>query len=147
MENLPSELDVVTKKLNEKEEQRANAVKAFKKTINDKVNVEEEYRKISEQLGVATRQNSEILEKFKVTEDILQAIEIDHEEREELDKRRKSDQQNYEITIDDDEENLVEDIDTGILNPTKITKIVKIGLTQESVCKKCDKTITEKEVL
>ena len=147
MENLPSELDVVTKKLNEKEEQRANAVKAFKKTINDKVNVEEEYRKISEQLGVATRQNSEILEKFKVTEDILQAIEKDHEEREELDKRRKSDQQNYEITIDDDEENLVEDIDTGILNPTKITKIVKIGLTQESVCKKCDKTITEKEVL
>ena len=144
MENLPSELDVVTKKLNEKEEQRANAVKAFKKTINDKVNVEEEYRKISEQLGVATRQNSEILEKFKVTEDILQAIEKDHEEREELDKRRKSDQQNYEITIDDDEENLVEDIDTGILNPTKMTKIVKIGLTQESVCKKCDK-ITEKE--
>ena len=131
--------------LNEKEEQRASAVKVFKKTISDKTAVENDYKKVSEQLGVATRKNVEIIEKLKVTEDILKALEIDHEEREELELRRKSEDQNYEVIIEDDEDNLVEDISTGQLHPTKIAQIVKIGPTPDSVCKKCDKKITEKE--
>ena len=145
VERLTSELAVAASKLNEKEQQRENAVKAFKKTILDKTMVEDDYKKVSEHLGIATRQNVEILEKLKVTEDILQALEIDHEEKEELDNRRKSENQNYEVTIEEDEDDLVEDITTGQLHPTKRAQIVNIGPTPDIVCKKCDKKITDKE--
>ena len=121
------------------------AVKALKKTIGDKAVVEDDYKKVSEQLGISTRQKVEIQEKLKVTEEVLKALEIDHEEKEELDLRRKSDNDNYEVTIEDDEENFVEDIETGQLYPTKVARIVKVSPVPKNVCKKCDKKISEEE--
>ena len=40
-----------------------------------------------------------------------------------------------------DEEDLVEDVDTGILHPTKVAKIMHVGIPTESIYKKCDKNI------
>ena len=107
--------------------------------------MEDDYKKVSEQLGMTTRQHVEIQEKLKVTEEVLKALEIDHEEKEELEIRRKSDKENFEVTIEDDEENLVEDISTGQLHSTKVARIVKVSPAPENICKKCDKKAHENE--
>ena len=103
---------------------------------------------MAEQLGFCTRKNISLQEKLSVTEEILEAQEIDQEEREELEAERKrndTNNLNYLVSIENDDENLVEDISTGQLHPTKIAKIVHIRENAENVCKKCDKTVCESE--
>ena len=81
-----------------------------------------------------------------MTEDILKALEVDHEEREELESRKKNtNEESYEVLILNDDENLVEDIDTGILHPTKVAKIMHIGKHSmaEKTKIKCDHCVFE----
>ena len=83
----------------------------------------------------------ELEEELKVTNDICKALEIDFEEREELEAIRQRDNDKYVIVMEDDEADLVEDKTTGHLHPTKVAKVVD----GTNSCKKCDIIITNKE--
>ena len=129
-------------------EQRENAVKAMKKTIADKRKVEDDYKEVAQKLGAATRNIVELEEELKVTNDICEALEIDHEEKEGLELARKKEQEKYVVSIENDDEDLVEDESTGELHPTKVAKILEVHQTPASeannACKKCDKIISNK---
>ena len=136
------------KKLADNEGHRFNAVQALKKEIANKHKVEDDYKEVTQKLGFYTRENVCLQEKLRVTEEILESQEIDQEEREELEaerKRNNTNNLNYLVSIENDEENLVEDISTGKLHPTKIAKIVHFRDKVDNVCKKCDKTVCESE--
>ena len=96
-------------------------------------------------IGQVTREKEEIQEALKVAKDIMEALEIDNEEREELELERKREQQQYIVTIESDDKDLVEDIATGELHPTKVAKILEIVAGKDTNCKKCDKTISANE--
>ena len=102
-------------------------------------------------MGSATRNIVELEEELKVTNDICEALEIDHEEKEELEMARKREQNNYVVEIEHDNINLVEDVSTGKLHPTKVAKIVEVRQAADSeeknACKKCDKIISTQEGL
>ena len=72
----------------------------------------------------------------------MKIIEIEHKERKKVEAKRKSKERGYTVLIEDDEENLVEDIETGRLHPTKIAKMVEVQQIHETVCKKCSKKKT-----
>ena len=113
----------------------------MKKVIADKAKIEEDYQEVATKLGSATRNIVELEEELKVTYDICKALEIDYEEREELEAIRKKDQEKYVVVMKEDETDLVEDITTGQLHPTKVAQVVD----GTNSCKKCDLIITDKE--
>ena len=126
-------------------------MKAMKKVIADKRKVEDDYKEVAQKLGTATRNIVELEEELKVTNDICEALEIDHEEKEGLELARKKEQEKYVVSIENDDEDLVEDESTGELHPTKVAKILEVHQTPASeannACKKCDKIISNKEGL
>ena len=121
------------------------AVRAMKKTISEKAKVEADYKEVFMMIGKVSKEKEEIQEALKVAKDIMEALEIDNEEREELEIERKREQQQYTISIMDDDTDLVEDTDTGELYPVKVAKLVEIVSTKDSICKKCDQTISANE--
>ena len=55
---------------------------------------------MSQKLGYSTRENVNLQEKLKVTEELLEAQEIEQEEREELENKRRKLDQNYTVSIE-----------------------------------------------
>ena len=94
-------------------------------------------------MGSATRNIVELEEELKVTNDICEALEIDHEEKEELEMARKREQNNYVVEIEHDDINLVEDFSTGKLHPTKVAKIVEVRQAADSEKKMLARNVTK----
>ena len=156
IQDLEDQLKVALSKLTAAENQsvnsnnqRENAITAMKKVIKDKSKVEDDYQEVAAQLGSATRNIVELEEELKVTNDICKALEIDFEEREELEIIRKKKEENTVVVLEEDEADLVEDISTGHLHPTKVEKRINVSQTStnhsSNACKKCDVIISDKE--
>ena len=134
-------------KLIASEGNRVTIMQAMKKLVNGKHKVEDDYKEASGNLLTATRKITEVEETLKVTQEILKILETDHEEKEELERKRTNQEQdpNYHIIVEENESDLVEDVDTGKLYPTKIAKILQVGPSTGNACKKCDKTVSNEE--
>ena len=134
-------------KLIASEGNRVTIMQAMKKLVNEKHKVEDDYKEASGNLLTATRQITEVEETLKVTQEILKILETDHEEKEEVERKRRNQGQdpNYLIVVEENENDLVEDVDTGKLYPTKIAKILEVGPNSGNACKKCDKTVSDEE--